>query len=444
MTTLRRETALLLLGDLLLLVFSLFLALTVRNLELPSGSYFLEHLIIFLPIYGISVIVFFIGGLYEKQTRLIRSIMGGRIFAAQAANSVIAALLFFFLPFDLAPKTILALYLGISVVVISIWRFSATPYLAITNKQKAILVGKGASVIELFEEVQNNNRYRLQFTEHIDTSHLDSSAVSVRLHEVIQAGVTAIILDTRDPIVREQLPALYSAMITGVSFGEFAAFYEDIFDRVPLAHVDHAWLLECLPKQHAAYEFGKRVIDVGGALLGIVVASFLIIPAALILGVFGGTPFIFNERIGKEGKLIRIVKLRSMLFNDAGDPELRAKNRVTKIGSFLRKTRIDELPQFWNVLIGDLSFIGPRPELPSIVKIYEQEIPYYAVRHLITPGLSGWAQIRDYDAPKGAADVMRTERKLSYDLYYLKHRSFVLDIVIALKTLRALLSFSGK
>lgn len=111
---------------------------------------------------------------------------------------------------------------------------------------------------------------------------------------------------------------------------------------------------------------------------------------------------------------------------------------------FLRKSRIDELPQLWNVFIGELSFIGPRPELPKIVSIYEEEIPYYAVRHLITPGLSGWAQIRDMDAPKGAADVERTARKLSYDLYYLKHRSFVLDLVIALKTLRALLSFSGK
>lgn len=443
MTSLRRETAYLLLGDIVLLVLSLFLALTVRNLAIPSGGYFLEHLLLFLPIFAISVVVFFIGGLYEKQTRLVRSVMGGRIFTAQAANTVIAALLFFFLPFDLAPKTILALYLVISVIIISLWRFSAIPHLTITNRQKAALVGSGSAVHELFEEVQHNTRYRLVFVEYIDTSD-GSGNISARIKEAVRAGATDIVLDTRDTAVREALPGLYEAMIQGISFHEFAAFYENIFDRVPLAHVDHAWLLECLPKSHMAYEIGKRTFDIASAFIGILLAGVIILMAALALRITGGTAFIFNERVGKEGKLIRIAKLRSMLFDDKGDPELRAKNRVTKLGMFLRKTRIDELPQLWNVLVGDLSFIGPRPELPKIVAIYEEEIPYYAVRHLITPGLSGWAQIRDYDAPKGAADVERTARKLSYDLYYLKHRSFVLDLVIALKTLRALLSFSGK
>ena len=108
-----------------------------------------------------------------------------------------------------------------------------------------------------------------------------------------------------------------------------------------------------------------------------------------------------------------------------------------------RKTRIDELPQLWNVFAGDLSFIGPRPELPKIAEVYEREIPQYRTRHLIAPGLSGWAQIHDADAPRGGADVLRTRRKLSFDLYYLKHRSIGLDIAIALKTMRALLSFSG-
>jgi lipopolysaccharide/colanic/teichoic acid biosynthesis glycosyltransferase len=118
-------------------------------------------------------------------------------------------------------------------------------------------------------------------------------------------------------------------------------------------------------------------------------------------------------------------------------------NQVTPLGRILRKTRIDELPQLWNVIVGDLSFIGPRPELPKLTEVYEQEIPQYRLRYLATPGLSGWAQIHDYDAPRGGADVVRTRRKLSFDLYYLKHRSFGVDIAIAVKTLRALLSFSG-
>ena len=132
-----------------------------------------------------------------------------------------------------------------------------------------------------------------------------------------------------------------------------------------------------------------------------------------------------------------------MLFNDHGDPERQKRNRVTPVGFFLRKTRIDELPQLWNVLTGDLSFVGPRPELPAIATTYERELPHYRLRYLASPGLSGWAQIYHHDAPRGPADVERTKQKLSYDLYYLKHRSFVLDLAIALKTLRALVSFSG-
>jgi lipopolysaccharide/colanic/teichoic acid biosynthesis glycosyltransferase len=148
-------------------------------------------------------------------------------------------------------------------------------------------------------------------------------------------------------------------------------------------------------------------------------------------------------RIGKGGRVIRLLKLRTMLFDDDGDPELHAKNRVTTLGRFLRKTRIDELPQLWNVFTGELSFIGPRPEFPKIVEVYEREIPQYRMRHLIVPGLSGWAQIHDYDAPRGTADVVRTRRKFSFDLYYLKHRSFAVDLAVAMKSLRALLAFSG-
>jgi lipopolysaccharide/colanic/teichoic acid biosynthesis glycosyltransferase len=232
-------------------------------------------------------------------------------------------------------------------------------------------------------------------------------------------------------------------MVAGVSFVEFATFYEGLFDRVPVDHIDHAWILECLPKRNVLYSSAKRAIDAVGALVGLVLASPFILLGIILLSIESGTPFVFHERIGESGRRLRIVKLRSMLIFDHGDPELQKQNRVTRVGKFLRRTRIDELPQLWNILKGDLSFIGPRPELPSNASVYEREIPYYEIRHLIAPGLSGWAQIYDYDAPRGAPDVERTKRKLSYDLYYLKNRSFGLDMTIALKTLRALLSFSG-
>jgi lipopolysaccharide/colanic/teichoic acid biosynthesis glycosyltransferase len=443
MKPLRREQLLFLAGDFTLLVFSLWLALAFRNLAIPSFSYFTHHFAIFLPIFAISLGVFYIAGLYEKQTRLVKRIMGTRILGAQAANVLIAAVLFFLFSLSIAPKTILAIYLFISVVLISAWRFYAVPRFSVVYRRKALLVGEGSAMHDVFEEVNGNNKYSLVFAEHLNTAALGAGELAARIAEGVKTGVKVVVLDTRDPLVRTELPSLYDDMISGVSFREFATFYEDLFDRVPLEHVDHAWLLGYLPRGQSTYDLAKRLFDIVLSLFGIVLASIFIIPAALLLMATGGHPFIFPERIGRGGKHIRLAKLRTMLFYDAGNPELQKKNRITGLGKFFRKTRIDELPQLWNVLIGDLSFIGPRPELPAIATTYEKEIPFYHIRHLITPGLSGWAQIRDYDAPRGGADVERTKRKLSYDLYYLKHRSFGLDLAIALKTIRALAAFSG-
>ena len=132
-----------------------------------------------------------------------------------------------------------------------------------------------------------------------------------------------------------------------------------------------------------------------------------------------------------------------MAFDDGGVESLGVKNYVTKIGKFLRKTRIDELPQLWNVLFGTISLIGPRPELPELVKVYGEQISYYNIRHLIKPGLSGWAQIYHEAHPHHHTDVEETCVKLSYDLYYIKNRSFLLDLKITLKTIKTLLQRTG-
>jgi lipopolysaccharide/colanic/teichoic acid biosynthesis glycosyltransferase len=401
----RRETAILLIGDFFILIASLWVALLLRNLAIPPLGYFEANLVPFLPMFLLSLAVFYIAGLYEKQTRPIRSVMGIRILGAQAATVAIAAILFFILPLSIAPKTILVLYLVVSVLAESLWRFYRMNFeIAEGKRTPVILIGLGPAADELYEEVNGNNKYMIRFPGRVDKRSPSMSTI----------------------------PEM-----------EFAPLYEEVFDRVPLEHLDTVQLLESLPKHRAFYDNEKRLFDIVLALIGSLIAIPLIGIAALLLSMNGGMPFIFNERIGKGGYIFRIVKLRSMLFNDQGDPELQKKNRITALGRFLRKTRIDELPQLWNVLAGDLSFIGPRPELPKIADVYERVIPQYRTRHLIAPGLSGWAQIHDYDAPRGGADVVRTRRKLSFDLYYLKHRSFGLDLAIAIKTLRTLFAFSG-
>lgn len=440
----RRETLILLVGDVLLFTISLWLALLVRNFVMPSFGFFMEHLRGFVFVFAASLLVFFIAGLYERQTRLVKRILGIRILGAQVANTMLAALVFFLLPFTVAPKTVLALYLLISVVLISAWRFFLAPLLSVSSRVKAVMIGEGEAVDEVLTMVKGNDKYYLEFIHHFVPSQLPEGGLARELQACLVHDARLVIIDSRDPRVRAELPSLYDVMLAGSTFVEFSVFYESLCDRVPSAHIDHAWLLEHLPHRNLAYAFAKRTFDIIGALIGIVLASPFILGALIALSVAGGgKPFIWHTRVGRGNRTFYIVKLRTMLFNDHGDPELQKKNRVTKLGKFLRQTRIDELPQLWNILKGELSFIGPRPELPAIAKIYEAEIPYYDVRHLITPGMSGWAQIYDYDAPRGAADIERTTRKLSYDMYYLKHRSFGLDLAIALKTLRALLSFSG-
>jgi lipopolysaccharide/colanic/teichoic acid biosynthesis glycosyltransferase len=154
-------------------------------------------------------------------------------------------------------------------------------------------------------------------------------------------------------------------------------------------------------------------------------------------------PVIFRQvRLGEGGKPFTIYKFRTMTTNAESDGAvwaLEGDPRVTDVGRFMRKTRLDELPQLWNVLRGDMSFVGPRPERPEFVAELESEVPYWSRRHLVRPGITGWAQVR-----RGyTADAAGTGDKLSYDLWYLRHRSLVVDIAICVKTVSTLLSGSG-
>ena len=439
----RRAAALILWGDFILLVFSLWAALSLRNLAFPSFGYFQENVVPFSPVFFFSLVVFYIAGLYEKPTRSTRLVMGERIIGAQIANTLLAAVFFFVLPLSIAPKTILVIYLLVSIAAITSWRFYSLKHFVPRGRIAAVVVGHGSAVEEITDELTHNEKSTVRLARHIDTRKETQEPLEERIRAAVAVGAPLVILDAHDALVARDLPGLYTLMLSGTLFVDLASFYEETFERVPLSQISYTWLLDCLPRGHTLYDIGKRTLDIFLAVVGMGIALIFLVPAILILFVAGGKPFIFHERIGRRGRPFRIIKLRTMLFDDRGDPLLQKKNRVTRFGAFLRKTRIDELPQLINVLKGDLSFIGPRPELPNLARVYEKEIPYYGVRHLITPGLSGWAQIRDYDAPRGGVDVERTRRKLSYDLYYLKHRSLALDGALMLKTLRALASFSG-
>jgi lipopolysaccharide/colanic/teichoic acid biosynthesis glycosyltransferase len=209
------------------------------------------------------------------------------------------------------------------------------------------------------------------------------------------------------------------------------------------AALDEAWVLRSLSENKKDfYDFFKRLIDIVLASVGAVLSlPFYPFAALLIKLEDGGPVFIKQTRIGRGDSPIVIWKFRTMHGSDEGEwLNKTGDKRVTKVGKFLRKSRIDELPQLWNVLGGSLSLVGPRPELPRLVSLYETEIPYYRLRHLVVPGLSGWAQIHHESPPHSLAE---TREKLTYDLYYIKHRSLFLDVAIVLQTIRTLLSRTG-
>jgi lipopolysaccharide/colanic/teichoic acid biosynthesis glycosyltransferase len=224
-----------------------------------------------------------------------------------------------------------------------------------------------------------------------------------------------------------------------VSFVDAADAYEDMFGRVALEAVTDRWVIQNL-SHHEFYDGLKRAFDMVVAGIGLACSLVLFPFIALAIRLdTRGSIFIAQDRVGQYDRCIRLYKFRSMERNDTSLSADKPENRITRVGKVLRKSRLDELPQLWNVVRGDMSLVGPRPELPSGVRLYEEKIAHYRLRHLIKPGLSGWAQLYHDAHPHHTADIDATCEKLSFDLYYLKNRSLMLDVLIGLKTARKVL-----
>lgn len=437
-----RESIILFLGDLASLAAAFWLALVVRAVEIPSFETLGMYASSLVPLSLLWMFTFFIAGLYEKHALVFEKKLPSTILNAQIANSIIAVIFFYlFTPYlGIAPKTILVLYLVISTVLIVLWRLLGPALFGIKRQEAAILIGSGEEMRTLKDEVNTNRRYNLNFVSSVDLSHIEGIDFKTEIIDRIYGeNITSVVIDLRNEKAGAILPALYNLIFSGVRFHDMHKVYEEVFERIPLSLVRYSWFLENISSSsHAGYDLLKRLMDVVvGGIIGILSLPLYPFAALAIKLDDHKKVFIFQDRMGKNNTVIKIIKFRSMARNADGD------NKVTRVGRFLRATRIDELPQLWNVVKGELSLVGPRPELPDLVKVYEKEIPYYKMRHLVTPGLSGWGQIRDYDVPRGTADVDKTRTKLSYDLYYIKNRSFMLDITIALKTVKTLLSRSG-
>jgi exopolysaccharide biosynthesis polyprenyl glycosylphosphotransferase len=215
--------------------------------------------------------------------------------------------------------------------------------------------------------------------------------------------------------------------------------------RVDLDTVNPSWLIfsDGFSSGRALSSAAKRIFDVSASLLLLVLTLPLIVLFALLVKLDSKGPAFFRQtRVGLYGQAFDVIKLRSMRTDaEAGGAQFAQENdpRVTRIGRFIRKVRIDELPQTWSVLKGEMSFVGPRPERPEFVAELEEQLPYYAERHMVKPGITGWAQI---NYPYGAS-LEDSRHKLEYDLYYAKNYTPFLDLLILLQTLRVVLWHEG-
>lgn len=443
------EALFLFFGDICIWYFSLFAMLLVRygasafDFERMLGL----HLAPFSILFGLFAFVFFIAGLYEKHSLFLQKQLPQLLSRALAVNALVSVLFFYFIPaFQITPRGNLFIHLFVSSLFLFIWRRYWLTNFRNGGRERAVIIGNGEEMERIIREVNHNPRYRIKFDFSVDTAPSTEINVEEIIRQIRDKKITLVVVDMHHSRITTLLPHLYELLFHQVQFVDMHKIYEDIFDRIPLSLIRYNWFLEhiSLVSARYAYDFLKRLMD-GVASLVLSVLSLPLYP--LIFAVIklddGGPLFVIQERVGLNNKIIRTIKFRTMSRDDAGHPELTRGNKTTRVGMFLRKTRLDELPQLWNVLTGEMSLIGPRPELPALVEIYEREVPHYNIRHLIKPGLSGWAQLYHHTPPKVSANSVETEVKLSYDLYYLKNRSLWLDIKIALKTIKVLLSRSG-
>lgn len=266
---------------------------------------------------------------------------------------------------------------------------------------------------------------------------LGDSASLPRIVE--EEDISEVIVAITGELNGSMFRALLDAQERGVEITRMPVAYEELLGRVPIHHLEADWLLRSFVDEvrvSGLYLLAKRLLDIAGALAGLLVLLLVFPWVALAILLESGRPILIRqERLGQGGRPYHVIKLRTMRKDAEADGQAHwakpGDPRMTRVGAILRRTHLDEFPQFWNVLKGDMSLVGPRPERPELVPELEKHIPFYRARLLVKPGISGWAQV---NYGKGAS-VEGSAEKLEYDLFYIKHRSLWLDLWIILRTI---------
>lgn len=462
MKGIQTKKLLLLLGDAGIFVVSLFLSITIRKLHIPSAETLTLHALPFTQIGLMWLVLNYINGLYDlslpsQNKKLVRTCV--EVFAMA---SIVGTLFFYFFGNnEISPKTTLLIHAAISYLLIALWRklfgqMSNTDKL----KNRILFVGYTEDTKELIKIIEQRPHLGYEIGAIVDESNDKLQAAKPKYDTYNDFAKVRPIITTKDiqTIVvsshlhnqEKALNEMYQLLFWDVQIIDQSTFYESASGRVPPSSFSEDFFLQQLGQRNQI--MGQRIQKIIDLVFGVLIAVIgaLLLPLiALAIRIESKGPIFFTQkRVGKYGEIFTMYKFRSMYALSAdGSAEVNGaqfakKNdkRITRIGKILRKTRLDELPQVINLLRGELTLIGPRPERPEIVAKLESQMPYYPLRHTVTPGITGWAAINQHYTDTLESSLI----KLQYDLFYIKNRSLLLDLSIILKTVNVVFRFKGQ
>jgi sugar transferase (PEP-CTERM system associated) len=399
---------------------------------------------------------FYLFDLYDFVVMHDRRELVLRLVQALGLAWIALALSFYAFPGLMLGRSISLIALPLALGLMVAWRVSIHWFLGHPDfGERILIVGSGNLAVELAREVLSrpDAGYRIIGFVGTDSDLLGKSLINPRVIGLTEQLGAIVKEEGIDRIVvamgerRGQFPSdklLQLSLAGDVSIEEGAAFYERLTGRVSLSMLRPSWLIFTGRGRQAKFATVSRdTVHRLVALLGAVLSLPIVLLTAILIKIDSRGPVFYKqERVGKNGRTFVLTKFRSMKLDaEKSGPVWATKgdDRATRVGRIIRKVRIDEIPQFWNIIRGEMSFVGPRPERPHFVAQLAKEIPYYEQRHLIAPGLTGWAQI---NYPYGAS-IEDARQKLQYDLFYIKNNSLLLDAIILFETIKIILFGRG-
>jgi exopolysaccharide biosynthesis polyprenyl glycosylphosphotransferase len=416
----------------------------------------------FIQLVVIIAALYFVGGYDRTVEKLNLGYAAEHILAITAAALVSAMLIYSAATFDQTMKPsrgVLLLSFAIFLPLSLAYRRWIRQYVVASSVGRSFLViGAGATATRFYEAYKKSpNGEQLEFVDDNeervgrpiagDGSPIVQGDLASKLDNLSNRYSGIILAERASSLNGQLLERLVHAQFQETRVYTLESFYETQWRYLPLGIIDPFWPLQTgfQLARTSPYHYLKRLFDVAASATALAICSPLFFFIALFVWMQEGAPILFRqERVGRDGRRFILFKFRTMRSraDDANEDIYTREDdpRVTRVGRWLRKLRLDELPQLWNALKGDISLIGPRPEWSKCAERYEQSIPFYHFRHLVKPGITGWAQV---NYPYGASDEDAVE-KLKYDLYYIRHYSLKLDAMIVLKTLYTMLFGKGR